>query len=128
MTGGRFGFVGAPLCVRIGTASLGPRWLDARDHTGHYRLDNDSDYVRIELALALQRNIPVIQILADGAVMPAEDGLPDDLKPLARRYAFDCASKPVRAIGRRGRLTVSPSAACVAMPIQAFDPCSYGTC
>jgi hypothetical protein len=70
-------------------AAIGPRWLDARDQAGHRRLDSASDYVRIELALALQRNIPVIPVLVDGAVMPAEDELPDDLKPLARRHALE---------------------------------------
>ena len=70
-------------------AVIGPRWLDARDQAGHHRLDSATDYVRIELASALQRNIPVIPVLVDGAVMPAENELPDDLKPLARRHALE---------------------------------------
>jgi hypothetical protein len=70
-------------------AVIGPRWLDAHDQAGHRRLDSDNDYVRIELASALKRNIPVIPVLVDGAVMPAEDMLPDDLKPLARRHALE---------------------------------------
>jgi len=70
-------------------AVIGPRWLDARDQAGHRRLDSDNDYVRVELASALRRDIPVIPVLVDGAVMPAEDRLPDDLKPLARRHALE---------------------------------------
>jgi hypothetical protein len=70
-------------------AVIGPRWLDARDQAGHRRLDSDNDYVRVELASALKRDIPVIPVLVDGAVMPAEDRLPDDLKPFARRQALE---------------------------------------
>jgi hypothetical protein len=70
-------------------AVIGPHWLDARDQAGHRRLDSDNDYVRVELASALRRDIPVIPVLVDGAVMPAEDRLPDDLKPLARRHALE---------------------------------------
>lgn len=70
-------------------AVIGPHWLDAKDHEGKRRLDSDNDYVRIELASALKRDIPVIPVLVDGAVMPSEDGLPDDLKPLVRRHALE---------------------------------------
>jgi hypothetical protein len=74
---------------RVLLAVIGPRWLEARDKGGTRRLDNDKDYVRIELASALKRDIAVIPILVDGAVMPAEDSLSDDLKPLARRHALE---------------------------------------
>ena len=57
--------------------------------TGARRLDSDKDYVRAELASALKRDIAVIPILVDGAVLPAEDSLSDDLKPLARRHALE---------------------------------------
>ncbi|HUE09706.1 MAG TPA: PAN domain-containing protein [Steroidobacteraceae bacterium] len=74
---------------RVLLAVIGPRWLDAKDHAGHRRLDSDRDYVRIELASALKRDIPVIPVLVDGAAMPDEDSLSDDLKPLARRHALE---------------------------------------
>ena len=70
-------------------AVIGPHWLDARDQAGHRRLDSENDYVRVELASALKRDIAVIPVLVDGAVMPTEDRLPDDLKPLARRHALE---------------------------------------
>ena len=70
-------------------AVIGPRWLDARDNAGKRRLDNDKDYVRIELASALKRDIAVIPVLVDGAVMPPEESLSEDLKPLARRHALE---------------------------------------
>jgi hypothetical protein len=68
---------------------IGPRWLDAKDHNGQRRLDSDHDYVHIELASALKREIPVIPVLVDGAAMPPEDSLPDDLKSLVRRHALE---------------------------------------
>lgn len=74
---------------RVLLAVIGSRWLDIKDQGGERRLDNDRDYVRIELACALKRDIPVIPLLVDGAVMPAEESLPDDLKPLARRHALE---------------------------------------
>ena len=70
-------------------AVIGPRWLDAKDQKGQRRLYGDNDYVRIELASALKRKIPVVPVLVDGAGMPSEDELPPDLKPLVRRHALE---------------------------------------
>jgi hypothetical protein len=66
-------------------AVIGPNWLDARDEHGNRRLDNPNDFVRIEIAAALQRSIPVIPLLIDGAKIPKADELPEDLKELALR-------------------------------------------
>jgi PAN domain len=66
-----------------------PHWLDAIDKTGARRLNNEKDYVRIELASALKRDIAVIPVLVDGAAMPAEESLSDDLKPLVYRHALE---------------------------------------
>jgi hypothetical protein len=66
-------------------AVIGPSWLDARDEHGNRRLDDPNDFVRIEIAAALQRTIPVIPILLDGARIPKATQLPDDLKELALR-------------------------------------------
>ncbi len=70
-------------------AVIGPDWPNAQDANGRRRLDGDKDYVRIEIASALKRDIPVIPVLVHGAVMPAEDDLPEDLKPLTRRQALE---------------------------------------
>src|SRR5579862_7250412 len=74
---------------RVLLAVIGPHWLAAKDKTGARRLDSDKDYVRIELASALKRDIAVIPILVDGATMPPEESLSDDLKPLAYRHALE---------------------------------------
>jgi hypothetical protein len=66
-------------------AMIGPRWIDARDEDGNRRLDSTGDYVRIEIATALKRNIPVIPILLDGVSIPKAEQLPNDLSGLVRR-------------------------------------------
>ena len=70
-------------------AIIGPRWLDSKDELGQRRLDNPEDFVAIELAAALDRKIPVIPVLVDGARMPKASDLPDSLNPLARRQAVE---------------------------------------
>ena len=70
-------------------AIIGPNWSKAADEKGQRRLDSDRDYVRIEIASALKREIPVIPVLVNGAVMPPEGDLPDDLKPLINRHALE---------------------------------------
>ena len=70
-------------------AIIGPHWLTAVDSKGKRRLDDTHDYVRIEIAAALKRDIPVIPVLIDGAEMPTEADLPEDLASLARRHALE---------------------------------------
>ena len=74
-------------------ALIGPRWLDARDGAGKRRLDDERDFVRLEIAMALDRGVRVIPILVGGAAMPAESDLPATLRPLARRQAHELSDK-----------------------------------
>jgi len=69
-------------------AVIGKRWLVSSDDEGNRRLDKPDDFVRLEIATALKRNIRVIPVLVDGASMPRSTGLPEDLKPLVRRNAL----------------------------------------
>jgi len=49
-------------------ALIGPDWLEAKNpETGARRLDDPKDFVRIEIASALKRGIPVAPVLLDGA-------------------------------------------------------------
>jgi TIR domain len=70
-------------------AVIGPNWLDAKDDGGRRRFDNPDDFVTIEIAAALARNIRVIPVLVDGARTPKADRLPDSVKPLVRRNAVE---------------------------------------
>jgi hypothetical protein len=70
-------------------AMIGPTWLDARDEHGNRRLDDPNDFLRIESGTALNRNIPVIPILLDGAKIPKAEQLPTDLQELEQRHGLD---------------------------------------
>jgi formylglycine-generating enzyme required for sulfatase activity len=70
-------------------ALIGRQWLTITDATGRRRLDNPEDFVRLEIATALDRNIRVIPVLVRGATVPRSTDLPDALKKLARRNALE---------------------------------------
>ncbi|MBI1339462.1 TIR domain-containing protein [bacterium] len=70
-------------------AVIGRDWATVEDAKGRRRLVQESDFVQIEVAAALDRNVRVIPVLVDGADMPAADDLPDRLKALVRRNAFE---------------------------------------
>jgi hypothetical protein len=70
-------------------ALIGPGWLDQKNENGERRLDDPGDFVRLETACALRRDIPVIPVLVRGARMPHCDQLPDDLKDLAYRNCVE---------------------------------------
>jgi TIR domain len=69
-------------------AVIGPNWIAAKNKEGSHRLDDPEDFVRIEIAAALQRNIPVVPILLDEARIPKVQELPRDLKGLTKRHAL----------------------------------------
>lgn len=66
---------------------IGPRWLKAADQYGRRRLDQPNDWVRIEIGAALTRNVRVIPLLVDEAVMPPGEALPPDLVRLSSLQA-----------------------------------------
>jgi hypothetical protein len=68
---------------------MGRNWLDIKDEAGKRRLDNESDFVRLEIASALRRDIPVIPVRVQGATVPKPDQLPDDLKDFSYRNAVE---------------------------------------
>jgi hypothetical protein len=71
---------------------IGRQWLSCADATGNPRLHNSDDWVRNEVASALRRNILVLPVFVDGAVMPATEALPDDLSRLTRKQAAEISS------------------------------------
>lgn len=68
---------------------IGKEWLTAEDAKGKRRLDDPNDFVHMEIAAALRRDIRVIPVLVQGADMPDEGSLPDDLKRLSKRQASE---------------------------------------
>jgi len=90
----------------IGTADvliavIGRRWVSVTGEDGEPRIKNPTDFVRLELATALQRNIRVIPVLVDGATMPTSDDLPEDLAGLVRRNAIDISHARFHADAQR---------------------------
>ena len=68
---------------------MGRNWLDIKDEAGKRRLDNESDFVRLEIASALRRDIPVIPVRVQGASIPKPDQLPADLQDFSYRNAVE---------------------------------------
>jgi hypothetical protein len=82
-------------------AVIGKGWLTSRDQEGERRLDNTEDFVRIEIATALKRDIRVIPVLVDGASMPPSGDLPDDLQALVRRNGLQLSHGRFRTDAER---------------------------
>ena len=70
-------------------AIIGRHWATATDASNRRRLNLPDDYVRHEIATALNRNITVIPVLVRGAEMPSREALPPDLAPLSTRNALE---------------------------------------
>jgi TPR repeat protein len=73
----------------IAIVAIGPNWLHTTNASGKRRLDDEEDFVRMEIVAALQRKIRVIPVLVGGARMPGRHDLPEALTPLSRRNAIE---------------------------------------
>lgn len=67
-------------------AVIGRNWLSG---SGSGQLDNPNNFVRLEIATALRRDIRVIPVLVQRASMPKPQDLPEDLQKLTRRNAIE---------------------------------------
>lgn len=70
---------------------IGARWL-APGPDGRSRLEDERDFVRLEIAAALARDIRVIPVLLDGTPMPRESDLPQALHALVWRNAIELSN------------------------------------
>lgn len=114
-------------------AVIGPKWLTARKGKQR-RLDNPDDFVRLEIATALKRDIPVIPVLVGGAAMPRAQSLPENLTPLASYQAVvlheihfqqdtDTLIKKIDSVvGTRGARYLVPRVANLDRPWTYRDP------
>jgi len=69
---------------------IGPSWLTVgKDEQGKNRIDEASDWVRLEIEQALDSRKKVIPVLIDEARIPLASELPKSLKSLADKQKFD---------------------------------------
>lgn len=66
---------------------IGPRW-EGTTPQGKRRIEQANDYVRIEIATALKRGIPVIPVLVEGGEIPPPESIPEDVRDLAYRQGI----------------------------------------
>lgn len=76
---------------------IGPQWTKMVNSDGRRRLDDSEDFVVLEVREALDRSIPVVPILVDGAPMPRREDLPAPLQSLARRNAVRVDAESFRS-------------------------------
>jgi len=104
-------------------AMIGPNWAAIAGSSGERRLDDPNDFVRLEVAAALARNIAVIPVLVHDAKMPHPDQLPDALKDLAFRNSVEITharwNSDVQLLTKALAQYITPSSATNTEPVHA---------
>jgi TIR domain len=80
---------GSAVCVVV----IGRRWGSITLPDGRRRLDDPTDFVRLEVAAAIRGGVTVIPVLVEGAQMPSPASLPEELQALSRRQAIELSSE-----------------------------------
>lgn len=71
-------------------AVMGRSWAEAPGPDGRPRLQDEGDFVRLEVGTAVQNpDVTVIPALVDKARMPKAEQLPDEMRALTRRNALE---------------------------------------
>lgn len=70
-------------------AVIGRNWTACTDKTGRRRLEDPHDFIGLEVGSALRRQVRVVPVLVEGALMPGADDLPEALRGLVRRQAVE---------------------------------------
>jgi hypothetical protein len=68
--------------AKVVLALIAPDWINVKDEKGKRRLDDSNDFVRMEIALALEREKKIIPLLIDHENFPKSEELPECLKRL----------------------------------------------
>jgi hypothetical protein len=94
---------------------IGDNWLDSRPGKDRRRIDEDDDFVRLEIENALATpNVRILPVLVEGAQMPSSTELPASIHQLARLNAIELSdhrwtsdverlAKTVERLGTRSR-------------------------
>jgi len=101
---------------------MGAEWLGTKSNDGSRRLDSENDYVRLEIATALKREVPVVPVLVRGAHMPKADELPEDIRELAYRNSVELTharwKSDVQLLGH----ALAPYLGCAPEPVAVQAP------
>jgi hypothetical protein len=107
-------------------AIIGPVWATITSASGQRRLDDPNDFVALEIASALKREVPVIPVLVHGAKMPSQDQLPESLKSFSHRNSVELSHarwpSDVQLLIEALNSYVAPSKAAVQEPVHATVP------
>jgi hypothetical protein len=83
--------------AKVVVVLIGDRWATIADSQNRRRIDDPADWVRLEIAIALERDTLVVPVLVEDAKMPAEPELPDPLRELARHHAIELSDRRFEA-------------------------------
>jgi uncharacterized protein YjbI with pentapeptide repeats len=72
---------------------IGPAWLSVRNEKGLRRLDEPGDFVALEIAEALGRQIAILPVLVQGARMPPSASLPLELQALTKYQGVELGTR-----------------------------------
>ena len=107
-------------------AMIGPGWVTVAGGSGERRLDDPNDFVRLEIASALARNIPVIPVLVHDAKMPRPEQLPENLKDFAYRNSVEITharwNSDVQLLTKALAQYISPASNTSTEPVHANVP------
>jgi hypothetical protein len=70
--------------AKVIVAIIGPDWCGGKELSNR-RIDDPADFVRLEVASALESGIPIIPVLVNNTPMPEAKNLPPELEGLAFR-------------------------------------------
>jgi hypothetical protein len=80
---------GSAVCVVL----IGRHWESIALPDGRRRLDDPTDFVRLEVAAAIRGGVTVIPVLVEGALIPSPASLPEELRALSRRQAIELSNE-----------------------------------
>ncbi len=80
---------GSAVCLVL----IGRRWESITLPDGKRRLEDPTDFVRLEVAAAIREGLTVIPVLVEGALPPSPASLPEELRALSRRQAIELSSE-----------------------------------
>ena len=75
-------------------ALIGKRWITAENKDGGQRLFDEHDFVRKEIASAMDQGVTVIPLLVERAEMPTKEMLPDVLHKFCEQQATHVRPSP----------------------------------